>query len=164
LDSIVVVEANNRTRRDDMAATAKQDKPVDAKALASAIAKGYKLVDTPKVRAGFKKGQQKLVQADGKTLGMLTLREKGVRIEGSRLSANMTVTSQADVAKARELLATVEKENAAKSKARDAKRTPQPKDSTGVKSTTTKRVEAVATKTGKRARSGSTTPKASKVA
>ena len=72
-----------------------KEKPIDAKALMSAIANGWKLVDTPKVRAGFKEGQQKLVQTNGKTLGMLTLREaKGVRVEGSRLDRNITVTEQ----------------------------------------------------------------------
>jgi hypothetical protein len=93
----------------------KQDKPVDAKALMGAIAKGYKLVPTPKVRAGMTKGQQQLVQADWKTLGMLTLREgKGVRVEGARLSKNITVTDAKGVAEARKLLEVVTKENLAK--------------------------------------------------
>jgi hypothetical protein len=91
-----------------------QDKAIDTKALVATIAKGWKLVDTPKVRAGFKKGQQQLVQADGKTLGMLTLREKGVRLEGSRLDKNMTVTNATGAAQARKLLAAVEAENKAK--------------------------------------------------
>jgi hypothetical protein len=76
---------------------ATKDKAVDAKALMGAIAKGWKLLDTPKVRAGFKKGQQKLVQANGKTLGLITLREQGVRVEGSRLAKNVTVPKDATV-------------------------------------------------------------------
>jgi hypothetical protein len=49
---------------------ASKDKTVDAKALMASIAKGWKLGNTPKVRAGFKAGQQRLVQSkDGKTLG-----------------------------------------------------------------------------------------------
>jgi hypothetical protein len=85
---------------------ASNDKTVDAKALMASIAKGWKLVNTPKVRAGFKAGQQKLVQSDGKTLALLTLRDKGVRVEGSRLAKNITVTDAAGVAEARKMLAT----------------------------------------------------------
>lgn len=93
---------------------ASKEKTVDAKALMGAIAKGYKLVDTPKVRAGFKKGQQKLVQADGKTLGLLTIRDKGVRVDGSRLPRSLTVSDAKDVTQARSLLEAVNKENLAK--------------------------------------------------
>jgi hypothetical protein len=94
---------------------ASKDTTVDAKALMTSIAKGYKLVPTPKVRAGMKKGQQQLVQADGKTLGLLTLREgKGVRVEGQRLSRNLTVTDAKGVTEARKLLEVVTKENLAK--------------------------------------------------
>src|SRR5438046_2760369 len=88
-----------------------QDKAIDTKALVAVIAKGFRLVPTPKVRAGFTKGQQQLVQSDGKTLGMLTLREKGVRVEGSRLDRNMTVTNATEAAQARRLLGAVEAEN-----------------------------------------------------
>lgn len=94
---------------------ASKDKTVDAKALMTEIAKGYSLTPTPKVRAGMKPGQQQLVQADGKTLGMLTVREgKGVRVEGSRLARNVMVTDKKGVAEARSLLDVVNKENMAK--------------------------------------------------
>lgn len=49
--------------------TKAQGKAIDHNALIATIAKGWKVVNTPKVRAGYKPGQQKLVQADGKTLG-----------------------------------------------------------------------------------------------
>ena len=92
-----------------MPSTTEPDAPtIDAKALAAAIGKGWKLVNTPKVRTGYKAGQQKLVQANGKTLGMLTLREgKGTRVEGNRLARNLTVTDAKGVAEARRLLAAV---------------------------------------------------------
>ena len=101
---------------------ASKEKTVDAKALMASIAKGWKLVDTPKVRAGFKKGQQKLVQANGKTLGLVTLREQGVRVEGSRLARNVTVPKDATVEQARKLLTDVEQENAQGQGARGQRR------------------------------------------
>lgn len=94
---------------------ASKNKTVDAKALMVAIAKGYKLVPTPKVRAGMNKGQQQLVQVDGKTIGLLTIREgKGVRVEGARLAKSITVSDAKGVAEARKLLDVVTKENLAK--------------------------------------------------
>lgn len=92
---------------------ASKDKTVDAKAILAAIGKDWKLVNTPKVRAGFKAGQQKLVQSkDGKTLGLVTLREQSVRVEGSRLARKVTVPKDATVEQARKLPAEVEQENA----------------------------------------------------
>jgi hypothetical protein len=127
---------------------ASKDNTVDAKALMASIAKGFKLVPTPKVRAGFKKGDQQLVQADGKTLGMLTLREKGVRVEGHRLAKNITVTDAKGVAEARKLLEAVAQENERKVKEREAKATTQPNRNAGKADTATAKARVAAARTG----------------
>jgi hypothetical protein len=137
---------------------ASKDKTVDVKALVAAIAKGYKLTPTPKTRAGMKPGQQQLVKDKaGRTLAMLTKRQVGVRVEGSRLARNVTVTDAKGVEEARKLIAAVEQENVRRDKEREAKATKQPSPSEGKADTaTTKARLAKATRpSGKRARSRS---------
>lgn len=146
---------------------ASQDKTVDAKALTASIAKGFKLVPTPKTRAGMKPGQQQLLKDKaGRTLAMLTKREAGVRVEGSRLERNVTVTDAKSVEEARKLIAAVEQENSRKDKERQAKATKQPTRSDGKAdaATTRARVANATKRSSKRARSRSAGVRAETIA
>jgi hypothetical protein len=101
-----------------------------------------------------------------RTLAMLTKREAGVRVEGSRLERNVTVTDSKGVEEARILIAAVEQENSRKDKERQAKATKQPNRSQGKgdTATTTVRVANAKKPAGKRARSRSAGVRAEKVA
>jgi hypothetical protein len=141
---------------------ASKDKTVDVKAFVAAIGKGYKLTPTPKTRAGMKPGQQQLVKDKAaRTLAMLTKREAGVRVEGSRLERNVTVTDSKGVEEARKLIASVEQENVRRDKEREAKATKQPTRSEGKADAATTKAPVETAKgaapSGRRARARSAT-------
>lgn len=71
----------------------------DVTKLIAPLTKGFEVTDANQ-RKGAKPGSQKLVQLGSKTLAMITIREDGIKLEGSRLPHAVIVADAKAVAAA----------------------------------------------------------------